>query len=57
MTEHELDVVEAMDRFGGSFVRALANAFYHADFNNFKKLKNAFSDYWNNYEKVVNEGL
>lgn len=50
MTEKELKVVEKMECCGGSFVKALAQCFYHADAINFRKLKNTFSEYWENYE-------
>lgn len=50
MSEEELDVVENMERFGGSFVKALSGAFYRADRENFLKLKDAFPEYWDEYE-------
>lgn len=50
MSEEELEVVENMERFGGSFVKALAGAFYRADRENFLKLKDAFPEYWDEYE-------
>lgn len=54
-TDEEMDIVEAMDRFGGSFVKSLAQCFQHADRDNFIKLQNAFPEYWDEYaEKVKN---
>ena len=53
MNNHEIYVLEAMQRYGGSFIRALAECFYRADDNNFKKLKDTFSDYWEQYEKML----
>jgi hypothetical protein len=50
MTDQELNTVQKMIRFGGSFVKALGNAFIHADPNNFQKLKSAFPNYWQEYE-------
>ena len=41
-----------MEKYGGSFVKALAQCFFRADSNNLLKLKTAFSDYWNQYEKM-----
>jgi len=53
MTEHEVKVIIAMEQYGGSFVKALALCFYRADENNFKKLKDAFPEYWKQYEGML----
>lgn len=53
MTDKELYVVEAMAKYGGSFVKALAECFYRADPDNFIKLRAAFSEYWQQYEKIA----
>ncbi|MCK4686611.1 MAG: hypothetical protein KAT66_00615 [Candidatus Lokiarchaeota archaeon] len=50
MTDEEFKIVDKMAEYGGSFVKALAQCFYKADAINFKKLKIAFSDYWEVYE-------
>ncbi len=50
LNEEEFTTVENMDKHGGSFVKALANAFHHADMNNKHKLKETFSDYWAMYK-------
>lgn len=55
MEEEDLQVIEAMERQGGSFVEALANAFRKADQTNFNKLKDAFANYWKVYTEVANE--
>lgn len=44
--------IDAMKRYGGSFVKALAEAFERADHMNFEKLKSAFPEYWQQYEGV-----
>lgn len=44
-TEEDYEVVKNMEEFGGSFVKALAQAFYHADSTNFFKLRFTFNDY------------
>ena len=44
MNEEEFKVVEAMEKFGGSFVKSLAQCFYRADRNNIDKLKNTFNE-------------
>ena len=53
MDGNQMQVVEAMQKYGGSFVKALAMAFYMADFKNFIKLKNAFPEYWTEYERMA----
>jgi hypothetical protein len=50
MNEEELDIVEKMAKFGGSFVKSLAECFLHADPINFLKLKNTFPEYWEEYK-------
>ena len=49
MNEKENKGVEAMEKYGGSFVQELAQLFRRADSVNFEKLKHSFSDYWNKY--------
>ena len=53
MTDSEIIVVEAMEKYGGSFVKALAEAFWRADRANFYKLQAAFEEYWQEYEKMI----
>ena len=43
------EVVDAMARFGGSFVKALAECFRRADATNFQILKASFPNYWSAY--------
>lgn len=52
MNKEEFEVVETMAKYGGSFVKALAKCFHRADSNNFFRLKIAFCDYWEQYEKM-----
>lgn len=56
-TELEYAVVDAMEKYGGSFVVALANAMRHADLTNFIKLKLAFNDYWFKYMDMIDPEL
>ncbi len=49
MTDQELKHIECMEKYGGSFVKALANAFLRAGSSNFHRLKDAFPDYWSDY--------
>jgi hypothetical protein len=53
VTQEDFKVVEAMEKFGGSFVQALAAAFRRADTNNFIKLVGTFSDYYNQYREMA----
>lgn len=46
-------IVEAMQRFGGSFAQALGYAFAKADANNFARLKSAFPDLWAEYDDMA----
>jgi hypothetical protein len=53
MTENEIEVVDAMAKMGGSFVKALAECFRCADAVNFKRLRDAFPEYWRQYQEWV----
>lgn len=53
MSEADMKVVEAMEKYGGSFVQALAVCFRRADANNLAKLKATFSEYWEQYTEMA----
>lgn len=53
MTDFEFKVIEAMSKYGGSFVQALAECFCHADPTNFIKLQKAFQEYWDEYAEMA----
>ena len=53
MTSDDVQVVEAMNRWGGSFIKALAAAAAVADQENLAKLKHAFGDYWDEYRDMA----
>lgn len=55
MNDQEYLIVERMAKYGGSFVKALAECFHRADPVNFKKLKSTFHEYWRHYEKMDSE--
>lgn len=55
MTEEEYKIVTAMSVWGGGFVKGLANLMKLADHNNFKRLKNAFPEYWEQYSKMADK--
>lgn len=52
MKDEDLKVVITMKEMGGSFVQALALCFMRADAKNFKKLKDAFPEYWKQYTEM-----
>lgn len=46
---------QAMMKYGGSFVRALAECMACADPINYEKLKATFKEYWREYERVAKQ--
>lgn len=48
----DLDVILAMRKYGGSFVRALAEAALRADDSNLARIKTAWPDYWEKYRAM-----
>jgi len=53
MTEEEkFKMIEAMRRYGGSFIKSLADCFMRADIINFEKLCRAFPEYVEEYRKM-----
>ena len=53
MNESELNTVDAMRQYGGSFVKNLAECFRTADRINFVRLQNTFPEYWNQYADMA----
>ncbi len=49
LNEKEYRTVENMNRYGGSFVKALAACFHEADYDDKAKLKEAFPKLWAEY--------
>ncbi len=49
----DLEVIDAMRTYGGSFVQALATAFSRADGENHKRLKAAFPELWDEHEELA----
>jgi len=47
--------IEAMAKYGGSFVKALAEAARRADPQNLAKIKATWVEYWAEYEKTGHE--
>lgn len=50
MDEEDFQVVEAMEKYGGSFVKALAQLCHRADPVNLQKIKYTWPDYWEEYQ-------
>lgn len=44
--------IEAMAKYGGSFVKALAEAARRADPVNLRKIREAWPEYWSEYEET-----
>lgn len=49
----EIMTINAMRKFGGSFVKNLAECFISADPHNYYKLKTTFQEYWDKYQKMA----
>ena len=45
-------VIRAMSRYGGSFVRQLAEAARYADDNNLARIKQTWPEYWAQYTEM-----
>jgi hypothetical protein len=52
-TEYDYAILDAMAKYGGSFVQQLAKLAYLADGTNFQKLKHTFSNYWEEYDNFI----
>lgn len=55
-TDADWQVIEAMRKFGGSFVCALGECFLRADATNYAKLRKTFAEEWKEYRKLASEG-
>ncbi len=55
MSENDLNTIRAMEKYGGSFVSHLGQAARHADDKNLQKIKDAFPEYWKQYEQMAKE--
>jgi hypothetical protein len=51
------DILEAMGKYGGSFVKQLAKLYQTADPINRKTLERSFQDYFTRYDGIVTEEL
>lgn len=55
--EEDYNIVDAMEKYGGSFVRALAEAARRADPINFLLIKNTWPEYWRQYQEIAKKNL
>lgn len=46
-------VLQVMAAYGGSFIKALAQAGFLADWKNLKKIKDTWREDWEKYEKLL----
>lgn len=49
MNEQDFEVVEKMEKYGGSFVKKIAELCHLADPINLQKIKETWSEYWHEY--------
>lgn len=49
----DIQIIEAMSRYGGSFVKALAEAWRRADPVNRNLIKDTWPEYWERYTKLA----
>ena len=47
-------IIEAMLKYGGHFVKALATAAMRADSENLRRIKETWPEYWTKYAKFIN---
>ncbi len=50
MTDQDMLTLDEMEKRGGSFVRAMAQACRHADASNLYRMKQAFPEYFEQYK-------
>lgn len=49
--DQQLDAAKTMEKYGGGFAYALAQAFFHADGDNKERILNAFDDLFLRYHR------
>lgn len=54
-TRHYDNALHMMEVLGGSFVKSLAACYYRADATNKAKLRQAFGEYFERYERLFKE--
>ena len=53
MKQDDIEILEAMNKYGGSFARSISLAAWSADNTNYAKLKAAFPELWERYATFV----
>ncbi len=51
--QEDWELIEAMEKHGGSFASSIAKACYHADGINYMRIKNAFPDLFEDAKKFI----
>lgn len=51
--EKDYPMWEAMQKYGGSFIKTLSDLLQKADGNNYRKLEQAFSEYFEEYRRMA----
>ena len=52
MNEQDFHTIQMMEKYGGSFVKTLAQLAQRADPNNLDKIKATWGGYWKEYSKM-----
>lgn len=50
--DEKIDVAESMEKYGGSFIKALGKALLQADILNTIKIKNTWPNEWEKYKEL-----
>lgn len=53
MSTIDFATIEMMERYGGSFMRALAHACKYADESNLERIKTVWRDDWDRYKSMI----
>ena len=53
VAERDHMIIDAMEKYGGSFVKVLAQLCRRADANNLRKIKETWPNYWKDYEEMI----
>ena len=51
--QEDWKLIEAMEKYGGSFASSIAKACYHADGVNYMKIRNTFPDLFEDAKKFI----
>ena len=55
MISDDVQVLESMNRYGGCFIKKLAELAAIADAENLAKLKHTYSNYWDEYRTLAEQ--